>query len=131
MIDWPIAFSTIAQAVKLANELRSIDKEASQAELKLKIADLTSALADLKITLTDAKREAGEKDGEIARLKKLQQRVADDTVELLSEKCARRFEKLLMGKSELPTCATWRPSSQCSVLHSPISNFSIFPIAAC
>ena len=76
MIDWPLAFSSASQAIKLVNELRSIDKEMSQAELKLKIADLSSALADLKMTLTEAKSEASEKDDEINRLKKLQQRLS-------------------------------------------------------
>jgi hypothetical protein len=32
MIDWPTAFSTASQAIKLANELRLIDKEVSQAD---------------------------------------------------------------------------------------------------
>ena len=82
MIDWPLALSTASQAIKLANELRSIDKEVSQAELKLKVADLTTTLADLKMTLTEARSDAAEKDTEIARLKTLQRRLADDTVEL-------------------------------------------------
>lgn len=82
MIDWPLALSTLSQAIKLANDLRSIDKEVGQAELKLKVADLTTALADLKITLTDARSDAAEKDAEITRLKALQRRVADETVEL-------------------------------------------------
>jgi predicted nucleic acid-binding Zn-ribbon protein len=82
MIDWPLAFSTASQAIKLANDLRSIDKEVSQAELKLKVADLSTALADLKMTLTEAKSDAAEKDDEINRLKKLQQRLAEETVEL-------------------------------------------------
>jgi hypothetical protein len=51
VIDWPLALSTASQAIKLANDLRTIDKEVSQAELKLKVADLTGALADLKMTL--------------------------------------------------------------------------------
>ena len=42
MIDWPLAFSTASQAIGLANELRSIDKEVGHAELKLKTADLTA-----------------------------------------------------------------------------------------
>jgi len=46
---------------KLANDLRSIDKEVSQAELKLKVVDLSTALADLKMTLTEAKSETAEK----------------------------------------------------------------------
>jgi hypothetical protein len=47
MIDWPLALSTASQAIKLVNDLRTIDKEVSHADLKLKIADLTTALADL------------------------------------------------------------------------------------
>jgi hypothetical protein len=92
MIDWPLAISTASQAIKLANDLRSIDKEASQAELKLKIADLSTALADLKMTLTEAKSDAAEKDEEIARLKKLQRRLADDTVELYGYRYRKRTD---------------------------------------
>jgi chromosome segregation ATPase len=92
VIDWPLAISTVSQAMKLANDLRSIDKELSQAELKLKIADLTSALADLKITLTEARSEATEKDDEIAGLKKLQRRLADDTVELYGYRYRKRTD---------------------------------------
>jgi hypothetical protein len=40
-----------------------------EADLKLKTANLTAALAELKITLTDAKTEAAEKDATIATLK--------------------------------------------------------------
>jgi hypothetical protein len=36
MIDWPLALSTASQAIKLANDLRSVDKDVSQAELKFK-----------------------------------------------------------------------------------------------
>ena len=94
MIDWPIAFSTISQAINLANELRSLDKELSRAELKLKIADLTTTLAELKMTLTEARTNASDNDAEIARLKKLQGRLADDTVEL----CGYRYRKRTDGK---------------------------------
>ena len=82
MIDWPLALSTASQAIKFASDLRAIDREVSQAELKLKVADLMSTLADLKTILTEAKTDAAEKDEEIARLKKLQRRPADDTVEI-------------------------------------------------
>src|ERR1700730_6227501 len=85
-----MAFSTASQAIKLANELRSIDKEVRQAELKLKIAELTGSLADIKLTLTDAKNDAVEKDEEIARLKKLQRRLADETVELYGYRYRKR-----------------------------------------
>jgi len=92
MIDWPLAFSTAAQALKLANEFRSIDKEISQAELKLKVAGLTTALADLKMTLTEAKNDAAEKDGEIARLKTLQRRLAEETIELYGYQYRKRTD---------------------------------------
>jgi hypothetical protein len=90
VIDWPLALSTASQAIKLANDLRSIDKELGQAELKLKIADLTTTLADLKMTLTDARSDAAEKDAEIARLKKLQHRLQDETVELYGYRYRKR-----------------------------------------
>lgn len=92
MIDWPLAFSTASQAIKLASELRSIDREVSQAELKLKVAELTSALADIKMTLTNARNEESEKNEEIARLQKLQRRVADETVELYGYRYRRRTD---------------------------------------
>jgi hypothetical protein len=103
VIDWPLAFSAASQAIKLANELRSIDKEMSQAELKLKVADLSSALADLKLTLTEAKSDAAEKDEEIARLKKLQRRLVDNTAELYGY----RYRKRTDGKGPVagnPMC---------------------------
>lgn len=93
MIDWPTAFSTASQAIKLANELRSIDKEVSQPELKLKVAELTGSLADIKLTLTEAKSDAAEKDQEIARLKKLQQRLADETVEVYGYRYRKRKDE--------------------------------------
>jgi predicted nucleic acid-binding Zn-ribbon protein len=92
VIDWPLAFSTASQAIKLTNDLRSIDKEIGQAELKLKVADLSNALADLKMLLTEAKSEAAEKDEEIARLQKLQRRQADDTVELYGYRYRKRTD---------------------------------------
>jgi hypothetical protein len=90
VIDWPVTFSTVSQALKVANELRSIDKEMSQAELKLKVAELTGSLADIKLTLTEAKSEATDKDQEIARLKKLQQRLAGETAELYGYRYRKR-----------------------------------------
>src|SRR6266852_2574140 len=80
MIDWSVAFATASQAVKFAQELRSIGKQLSEADLKLKIAGLTDALASLKITLTEAKDEIADKDKTIERLKSLTKRVASDLV---------------------------------------------------
>jgi hypothetical protein len=104
VIDWALALSTASQAIKLANDLRSIDKEMSQAELKLKVADLSTTLADLKITLTEAKSDAAEKDEEIARLKKLQHRLADETVELYGYRYRKRKDDKQGGAGN-PMCA--------------------------
>jgi predicted nucleic acid-binding Zn-ribbon protein len=82
MIDWPVVLSAVSQAIKLARDLSSIDKEISQADLKLKIADLTETLATIKLAMTEAKTDAAEKDEEIARLKTLQKRVVEGTVEI-------------------------------------------------
>ena len=43
MVDFVTALATASQALKLLNDLRGIDKAYDQAELKLKIAELTSA----------------------------------------------------------------------------------------
>ncbi len=90
MIDWPTALSTASQAIKLANDLRSIDKEVDKAELKLKVAELTGSLAEIKLTLSEAKSDAAEKEDEIARLKKLHHRLADETVELYGYRYRKR-----------------------------------------
>ena len=103
VIDWPLGLSTASQAIKLANDLRSIDKEVSQAELKLKVADLTGALADLKMTLTEAKGDAAEKDAEIGRLKKLQRRLEDETVELYGYRYRKRKDGKVGGAGN-PFC---------------------------
>jgi hypothetical protein len=68
VIDWPLALSTASQALRLVGELRAVDKQLSE--------------ADLKMTLTDARTESTEKDAEIERLKKLHRRVQDETIEL-------------------------------------------------
>jgi hypothetical protein len=104
MIDWPLAFSTASQAIKLANDLRSIEKEIGQAELKLKVADLTTTLADLKMTLVEAKSDAAEKDAEIDRLKKLQRRLADDTIELHGYRYRKRTDGKPPGAAGNPFC---------------------------
>jgi hypothetical protein len=95
MIDWPLAFSMLSNARKVVGELREVDKQLSEADLKLKIAELRTNLADIQTTLTDAKADATEKDKEIERLKKLQQRVADETIEFYGYKYRTRKD----GKS--------------------------------
>jgi rubrerythrin len=93
MIDWPLTLATVSHALKLVQDMRTLDKEISAAELKLKIADLTTTLADVKLTLTDARAEAIEKDEKIERLESLHRRLADQTV----ERHGYRYRKDLAG----------------------------------
>jgi len=79
MVDYVSALGTAAQALKLVQDLRNIEKAFDAAELRLKVADLTVALADLKIALTEARDEVQSKVSEIARLKALMVRTADMT----------------------------------------------------
>ncbi len=56
-------------ALDLVKDLREIDKSIDEATFKLKLAELTSALADTKVALSDAKLSLQEKDEAIASLK--------------------------------------------------------------
>ena len=46
-----------AKALKIVKQLRGIDERRSQAEFKLKIAELYSSIADVKTSLADTKEE--------------------------------------------------------------------------
>jgi hypothetical protein len=62
--------SSITAAIGLAKELVDVDKAIDRAQWKLKLADLTSALADAKVGVVELKDEIEVRDKEIARLKK-------------------------------------------------------------
>jgi rubrerythrin len=81
MVDIPLAITTLTNAIKLASDLRGIEREFDVAEYKLKIADLTTLLADVKIALTDARMEHAAKDAEIERLKAFLAKRDTETVE--------------------------------------------------
>jgi hypothetical protein len=76
-VDLMTALAIAGQALKLAQDLRGIDKALDAAEFKAKIADLTGALADLKLVLIEARDDLATKDAEIERLKKQLQRKAE------------------------------------------------------
>jgi hypothetical protein len=77
VVDIMTAMATASQAIKLANDLRGIDKAVNEAEFKLKIADLTVALSDIKMALWEAKEDLGAKQSEIDKLKKTFHRFSD------------------------------------------------------
>ncbi|WP_457301316.1 hypothetical protein [Phyllobacterium sp. P5_D12] len=63
------AVSAITAALGFVKELSAIDVQADKAQLKLKIADITGALADAKLGLIDAMETVREKDKELAEAK--------------------------------------------------------------
>jgi len=76
-MDIMTALATASQAIKLASDLRGIDKAMDAAGFQLKIADLMVNLSDIRIALSEAKDEIGAKNAEIADLKKRLKRVAE------------------------------------------------------
>jgi hypothetical protein len=102
-MDIMTTIATAGQAIKLAQDLRGIDKAMDAAEYKLKIADLLTALSDIKMALADAKEELAGKDKEIAALKKQFQRSAE-TVEIEGFKYDRAGDGQPMGVAYCPVC---------------------------
>lgn len=71
-MDIMTGLAAAAQALDIAKNLRELEKGFDQAEFKLRIAELYSALSDAKIALADAKEALAAKDAEIGRLKATQ-----------------------------------------------------------
>jgi hypothetical protein len=69
-IDPATVISTISAAINFARELNSINKTVDEATWRLKVAELTGALADAKLGATELKDLIDERDKEIARLTK-------------------------------------------------------------
>jgi rubrerythrin len=70
MTDFVTALATAGQAINLIKELRGVDKALSEADFKLKIAELSTAISGLQNALVDAKGEIKAKDEEMERLRK-------------------------------------------------------------
>jgi hypothetical protein len=70
-------FATAGQVLKTLKDLASVGQAIDTAEFKLKIADLSEAMADLKLTFIEAKDDLASKDAEIDRPEKLLQRKAE------------------------------------------------------
>ncbi len=60
---------SITSAISVTKELVQIDKAFDEAQWKLKLAELTTALADAKIGLAELRDEIQARDSEIAKLK--------------------------------------------------------------
>lgn len=70
-MDIPTAIASLTAALGLVKELREVDTQVSQAEMKLKLAEITSALADAKMSVADTSEEMQARDTHIAELEKL------------------------------------------------------------
>ena len=103
MVDIITALATAGQAIKLAQDLRGIDKAMDAAEYKLKIADLSAALSDIKMALTDAKEELASKDTEIGKLR-AQFKLSVDTVEKHGFKYKKGTDGGPRGAAYCPVC---------------------------
>lgn len=67
-MDVAALLSTISAAIGFARELSSVDVQVDQASLKLKIAELTGALADAKLGLIDVAEAMRALQAEVDRL---------------------------------------------------------------
>lgn len=68
-MDLVSGLSAASTALGIVKDLREIDRSVDEAGFKLKLAELTEALADARIALSDAKGEIAEKNSEIRLLK--------------------------------------------------------------
>ncbi|ASP55445.1 hypothetical protein CDO31_29295 (plasmid) [Sinorhizobium meliloti] len=59
----------VATAVGIVKDLRGIEQGLDKAEMKARLADVLSTLADVKMALIDAQEESREKDAQIERLR--------------------------------------------------------------
>lgn len=67
-MDFIAGLQAAAVGLSALKELNKVDNEYDKAALKLKVAELSSALATVQITLAEAQSEAAKKDAEIAKL---------------------------------------------------------------
>jgi rubrerythrin len=104
MVDFVTAIATATQAVKLVNDLRSVEAAMQTAESKLKIAELNGAIADLKNALVDAKAEAKSKEDEFKALED-NFLIFKETVEVHGFRYDKKEDGTPVGHPYCPVCA--------------------------
>ena len=102
-MDLTTAIATAAQAVAIVKDLRSIENSFSEAEIKAKMAELYSNLADVRMALADAQEDMRKKDAEIVELKRKLQR-NEDLVEAGGYPYAKNAEGKPTGSPFCPAC---------------------------
>lgn len=68
-MDWMLAISATSKALEGLRLLRDVDKSFGEASFKMKIAEVTENVVDLKNSLSDARSLLAEKDAEINKLR--------------------------------------------------------------
>ena len=68
-MDIMTGLSAVSTALQITKDLRDLDVSLSNAELKVKFAELYDSLADAKIALSDAKLKLKSRENEISELK--------------------------------------------------------------
>jgi hypothetical protein len=115
-VDFMTTFATAGQVLKTLKVLASMGKAIDTAEFKLKIADLSEAMADLKLAHIEAKDDLAKAGAEIERLKKQLQRTAN-LVEFRGYKSTRTRMVYRLGRPIVPFAS--RKKGCCSTF--PIS----------
>jgi phosphomevalonate kinase len=62
------ALAVASHTIKLAKEVKDLERDLDTASFKAKMADLYDNLAEIKMALTDAKEELHQKEAEIKKL---------------------------------------------------------------
>jgi len=69
-MDLISGLTAASQAIQIVKDLRSIDRSVDEATFKLRLSELTVALADTKIALSEARVSLAEKEAELVELRK-------------------------------------------------------------
>jgi hypothetical protein len=95
--------AALGAAINLSKELIGVNRSFNEAEFKLKIADLTSSLATVKISLADAQQQLQQRDSEIGSLKK-NLAFREDLVETNGFKYRKQGDGSPIGTAFCPVC---------------------------
>lgn len=104
-MDIVTALATLSQAIKIAKDLRDIEKDLDSAAYKAKMAELYNDLSDVKMALTDAREAIHEREQKI--------KILETKIEALSsgENC--------------PLCQNGRMKITASVPHRQLGIFGV------
>lgn len=103
-MDFIGAIAAATKAYEGIKLLKDLEKNFDEASFKLRIAEITSNLADLKMALSEAKSEAAEKDAEISRLKKEFAFAAENTIMVNGYRYERSSKGGAQGMPFCPRC---------------------------